>query len=697
MRLRVMFRRNSRFSNPDLDLQEGGRVKWIMNLTPFRPLAACLLALAAARTAEPSPAQDADNLVVDPGFEAFSTNAASPWTVRPPHFFPSSERPHSGARCLSDTRSDPESYVLAGVPVKLVPGCRYIVEAWVRTEDVKGEDEGGATVCVEWSDANGRFIGGCYPHGLRGTHREWQHIEGLTGTIPTNAARFHVSCYMRRGVTGTAWWDDVSVREYRPPVIEALTTDRYREQATGGTVIVHIGLALAENHLDPSRTSIGLQVLAPDGRTATTGTVRTIESTHAEFTFDSSPLPPGTYELQAVIRSADGHEAGRATLPFRRLAETPARKAWIDEHRRLILDGQPFFPLGTYWGGVDAAHMAIYARSPFNCIMPYADIGRAGLDLAWSNGVRVIYSVKDFYANHAGLKDEAEARRRIERTVGEFRDHPALMAWYINDELPLTMKEDLTAHRRWMEELDPGRPTWVVLYQVDQIREYLPTFDVVGTDPYPIPQHPVSRAREWTRKTVEAGFGRRAVWMVPQIFNWASYRDSDDERRKARAPTLAEMRCMAWSCIAEGANGLVFYSWSDLWRMDKTLAEGGRALVREPFEERWSDVSAVAAGIRDFMPVLLSTEPPPLPRAEVDAALAWRMFAHAGSAYLLCVNTDDRNVGTGRFSLPTPFASAARVLGDADGEGRGTSWTLNLPPFGVHITRFTPGNPESKP
>ncbi len=44
---------------------------------------------------------------------------------------------------------------------------------------------------------------------------------------------------------------------------------------------------------------------------------------------------------------------------------------FIDPHRRLIVDGQPFFPLGMYWGGVKEKELGIYAKGPFNCLMPW--------------------------------------------------------------------------------------------------------------------------------------------------------------------------------------------------------------------------------------------------------------------------------------------------------------------------------------
>lgn len=629
------------------------------------------------------------NLAPNPGFEVSTdTGGAAGWRVVQPAFRVARDQARSGGQSLRMENADTKNYVLCSSPVSLTPGRRYEVEAWVRTTDVRGGHSGGATLCVEWSDASGRFIGGEYPPGLTGTHTNWTRVHALTGRVPTNAARFSLSCYLRRGATGTAWWDDVAVREYRPPVIDAMTTGCYRDASDGGVVTVHAGLALEENRLDAASARVALAVRDSAGRCVATGTVVSAEAGEAAIAFDATPLAPGAFSLECMVRDGAGVEVGRQSLRFTRLASLPQRKAYVDGHRRLVLDGRPFFPLGTYWGGVTAKEVALYAKSPFNCIMPYADIGRAGVDLAWSNGLRVIYSVKDLYPGHRHIASSEEARNAIAGKVTSLRDHPGILAWYINDELPVTMRDELSAHRRWLEELDPGRPTWAVLYQVDQLRDYLPTFDIVGTDPYPIGRGQVAQARDWARKTRRATFGSRAVWMVPQIFDWAVYRGAGGDDRKACPPTLAEMRCMAWSCIAEGANGLIFYSWFDLWRMDKTVAEGGRATVREPFEERWRDVTTMAAEIRDFIPVLLSVEPAPVPRIEAPDSFAWRVLAKEGATWLVAVNHDASNSVTAAVRFPASFSKATGRLAGAQPEGGGTDWRLTLPPLAVQCVRL---------
>ena len=56
---------------------------------------------------------------------------------------------------------------------------------------------------------------------------------------------------------------------------------------------------------------------------------------------------------------------------------------------------------------------------------------------------------------------------------------------------------------------------------------------------------------------------------------------------------------MAWQAVCRGANGIVYYSYFDIKRNDDV-----------PFETQWGILSAVAAELDSYAPVLLSDEGP---------------------------------------------------------------------------------------
>jgi hypothetical protein len=262
--------------------------------------------------------------------------------------------------------------------------------------------------------------------------------------------------------------------------------------------------------------------------------------------------------------------------------------------------------------------------------MPYGEMSVEQMDLAQKLGLKILFSIKDSYFGSTwcppSIKSIADERTYIESFVKQFRDHPALLGWYLNDELGLDLLDRLTAHQRIVEELDPNHPTWVVLYQFNQVRDYTPTFDAVGTDPYPIP-NPPQMAGAWARTTREEVAGSRPVWMVPQIMSWKCY----DPKGNGRTPTFDEMRSMAWQCICEGATGLCFYSFQDVRRDPDT-----------PFDVQWDRVKRMAAEIKQWSPVLLSTDKPAAVTAE-GVHLHCLVKASEGKTYVFVTNDGERD------------------------------------------------------
>jgi len=360
----------------------------------------------------------------------------------------------------------------------------------------------------------------------------------------------------------------------------------------------------------------------------------------------SSPLRPNTAKVVAglqvtkgctgkvrfdnfSIREFDiGSVPDPALVPYR-YAEEKAntnRNVWIDKHHRARVDGKPFFPLGMY-GSTSEKDIAHFKGGPFNTVMAYNAPDRAALDRAAANGIKVISGVNHVFANKKerpkGVKTYADERAWLERYVSSVKDHPALLAWYAADEIPITRLTELAARRDLLEELDPEHPVWCVLNNTALMRHYMPTFDVAGADPYPIMVgSKISGSARWTRETVQGCGGRRAAWLVPQVFSWAHY------NRKGSVPTREEIRNQTWQCIAEGATGIIYFKYGDL----HSNADTGRT-----FKERWADVTNVAWEVRWKFPILLSDEPAPAVSG-TDETLCARAFVKGGNVHLLVVN-----------------------------------------------------------
>ena len=516
--------------------------------------------------------------------------------------------------------------------VDLEPGRVYRVEGWVRTEGVEGN---GVCIDFSWHDAYGTRIGtaGTQPRVMGST--AWTKVS-LEAFVPPSAAR---RCLVGTPVTGNtkgkAWFDDLRITAVDLPPIDQFISSAYRNRAAEGPVTLHVALNAKRDEI-LAKGYHGRFVVP-----MVTGGARALDAAVAEAdmpnelsaTFEALSLPLGESKMMFELLDGKGKVVATKPLVFTRTAKPETKGVRIDRRGIARIDGKPFFPLGMFMWKAAPEKIDHYAKGPFNCLMPYAEPTKAEMDYVQAKGLKMIYTLKDCYAGLAGAKsrgitNEASEVAYITRRVAAFKSHPALLAWYINDELGLDWIKRLTMHRDLFERLDGDHPTWVALYQVEDVRSQLPAFDVIGSDPYPICQTgdpPISQVMEHTRITRRGVFGARAMWQIPQAFDWGGYRVKDKD--KTRPPTFDEMRNMAWQFIAEGANGLIFYSYSS-WEKMKW---------RTPPEKMWEYVCRIGAEVKAKFPVFLSEEPTPtVTLITRDASVrAWRK---GGETWLLAVN-----------------------------------------------------------
>jgi hypothetical protein len=347
---------------------------------------------------------------------------------------------------------------------------------------------------------------------------------------------------------------------------------------------------------------------------------------------------------------------GRTTHGLYRVPDsTPPPAVYVDEQTRLIVHngsgsgGRAFFPVGLFAGALNETDFQLFGDSAFNTVMPYTQLNRTQLDWAHAHGVRVAFTLKDAfcgmpakYGHEAMVCNITHAppggspgdcpppnssscccpcpclpgpcspcpheRAQFRASVLAFRSHPAILLWYLNDELPLVpFGRQLTAHQQWAEEFDSTHPTWTLTSTPSAVTDFLPTADLIGTDPYPYPGRTnISVVRAWTEETRRLTFGARPLIQVIQAHNLHYY---DKSCTACHAPSARQQRSMAWQAIAAGANGIVFFSYMDLQRNPELS-----------FELGWRRLDLVAAEIQALAPMLLSDGGRAPPPASVVAA-----------------------------------------------------------------------------
>ncbi len=339
----------------------------------------------------------------------------------------------------------------------------------------------------------------------------------------------------------------------------------------------------------------------------------------------------------------------------------------IDEHNRLILNGAPFFPLGLYlwWDGQqpypDTDELDAIAASDFDTLMHYNTAfasdteNSAFLAALPSRGLKLIFSLYAKGCNRGPPYDPEPVNTVCEMeipfpTIGEFetyteqkvtgfKDHPAIIAWYLNDEIcPVCLDWLVAGYNKikQLDKLDSSHPVWSVHWNYSGPNSWLlqeaHTTDIVGVDPHTNHPNPITLTANMADAAIATG---KPLWLVPGIAN----------------ATLAEMRAMTYVAVNRGAKGLIYYRYSAL---DDT---------------RWEQIKEIAREIdqHQLRSVFLSTSQTSdndvtCNNGDIDFKLMW----DGGTYYLFAVNTNNGNVTGVPFQInlvnkPTVFDTLFEV------------------------------------
>lgn len=266
------------------------------------------------------------------------------------------------------------------------------------------------------------------------------------------------------------------------------------------------------------------------------------------------------------------------------------------------VEGRPAFVLGMYTWPEEEAELARMAEAGINLVRCR---DTAQLDAAAAAGMQGWAPLPLQNGLTASLREQVEA----------FAAHPALAVWEGPDEViwhftaysGLEERVGITREDWWSQaphavayaeeqaariipnmgeaiahirEVDTrNRPVWMNEARssdVQYIRDYLPWVDVISCDDYPVKQsgksdlHRVARA---TERYAMVSLGK-PVWMVLQAFSWDALREGETDY-----PSFGESRYMAYTCMAHGARGLLY--WGPAYPPDVAFRESLFALTSE--------------------------------------------------------------------------------------------------------------------
>ena len=258
------------------------------------------------------------------------------------------------------------------------------------------------------------------------------------------------------------------------------------------------------------------------------------------------------------------------------------------------------------------------------------------------------------------MADQEEEDMINAARVAAVKDHPALLAWYLADEMSTAFVPRMYARDQLVRRIDPDHPTFTCFCRPESAQEYMIVSDVQSSDPYPIgagDKRPISMVATDTALIREQYFCARPLWQVLQAFDssYITKKTSD-----IRMPTEEELLNMGLQAVAEGANGLLYWAFHH-------LNENANGKSEELFEQNWKAVCGAGAVLKRMIPLFLSDPY----KGEVKGRrpdLPVRVWKYEGKLAVLVVN-------------------ATRNPVEAEIEVAGTRMSVSLPAMGYSLRR----------
>lgn len=565
----------------------------------------------------------------------------------------------TGALFMDVTDIGLQPMAVQNVPLR--PNTTYRFSVQIRTEDcddLKAKDGStndlswtGAGICVEFV-RHGTFAGGSYHvKGVHGTSN-WARREG-TLVVPDGVDSGTITLLIRKGSTGKAWFDDLSiVPESASPIASLIRPPANRFlPADGNFAIRWDNLGFTAN--DPAG-SLTARVRLMSGDAVVKEGMFPLDGMLTTGTFGA--LPEGDFTLEATLvdpaEKQIWHRQSFSVLCKDTSAGGP-HAVRIDNQGRTFVGNDEFMPVGLYLKELNPQNLDVIAASLFNTVLSYRSLDmpilpgaseasltkpiipgpgeervkgvRLAMDACHERSLKYIFSLAPWPGLNA--KEDLESReqsaethkRRLaqsETLINNLKDHPALLAWYTADEPAPNLAPGLSGFRKWLRQRDPCHPSYGVYMHFNELPLYVDCADVMGIDPYPIEKkHDAMTMVETAILAAQGAIGTNPaqgipLWVVPQAHNFGTYgpdRKNGNVSRDALgqtghvSPSEDDMRAMSLRMAIGGARGFIFYSYFDLvWPN-----------VMPEFDQRWADLCRVASLLRELQPFLYSDEKAP--------------------------------------------------------------------------------------
>lgn len=273
----------------------------------------------------------------------------------------------------------------------------------------------------------------------------------------------------------------------------------------------------------------------------------------------------------------------------------------------IFTNGLVMIPFGFYTNfPVELSLLDEEAVHGFNMISPYQKNDKKSLksrkaymDRCADLGMRVNYNICSVAGGGGAVTSKIEGLSAEEKSamlrkeIEQFRDHPALLTWYIADQPDARNfpADSLISVYQLIKELDPYHPVTILLESPRNAAKYSQVADIIMTAPFPVPQGSILEVKDYTRIPKTEFWLEKPVWIVPQVFGGNEW--------WKREPNPAEVRAMTYMAIINGASGIQYFIRSAPNSFPKSAST-------------WSECATLATEINELAPDIISPHPAPV-------------------------------------------------------------------------------------
>ena len=577
-------------------------------------------------------------------------------------------------------------------------GLKYNISAWVKMKNIQNGD---------WMFA----VEGCgYSCGVYPTHKnnaackdgtcddDWYLISSGQSAMVFNDCNYQATLYIREKGTGEFWVDDVSFVPIVENYLYSAEVVSWRQEVFEREVEVRIATNLLYTAFQDGKYSMyRMDVFDESEKLVQTSRQFNVwyhyEQIVVSMQLKPKDLKPGYYKVRVAFYNTVTENLETVETSFRKLEKERTvqdYKIFVDVDNRCFVNGELFFPLGAYVNEYNDYNIGNFTDSPFNLMVSNAQANKYWLDRIYekSNGkVRVING----FGASTQQKSVDKSIEYTKQKIAEWKDSPGLFGYYIADEPGLYRLEQMKATTKTVRENDISHITWSAVNQRFQLGKLKEGFDTVGIDCYPVQTFDDLQAIWVMTKQGRQRMGNtRAMWNIPQIFDWTVYNASYKlDWSKEKPPTEDQLVNMVYQWIAAGGMGIMYYDYSEVVIMH----------YKNNYYTEWEKIKKVTDELkRKYAPIILSNIPinpgynlPVAKGLDYTNYVATRQFRFEGVDYFLIVNV--RNVNNYVYSFTKPEgASMAIMHGKSKVTFNGTKVTCTMPGMDVLWMKGTGDN-----